>query len=61
MSILKELAGHPEYMALIAGAKRLRPEVPAWDSKQDNTEDWKRKSAMQEGFDLCLQIFAPIK
>jgi hypothetical protein len=32
-------------------------EVPAWDSKADNTDEWKKQSAMQEGFDLCWQFF----
>lgn len=48
-------------MGLITAAKKMRPEIPQWDSKVDNTDDWKRKSAMQEGFDLCMQIFAPKK
>ena len=59
MSLLRELAGHPEYMALIKMAKDSRPEVPAWDSRTDNTDDWKKKSAMQEGFDLAMQHFIP--
>lgn len=37
----------------------MRPTLPVWDINQDNTDDWKRKSAMQEGFDLCLAIFRP--
>lgn len=59
MSLLRELAGHPEYVALINVAKKTRPELPVWDATKDNTDEWKRKSAMQEGFDLCLQIFVP--
>lgn len=59
MALLKELAGHPEWEGLLEAAKRMRPDLPAWDSNKDNTDDWKRKSAMQEGFDLALQIFAP--
>lgn len=59
MSLLKELAGHPEYVAMIAAAKKMRPDLPSWDASQDNTEDWKRKSAMQEGFDLAMAVFVP--
>lgn len=46
-------------MRLCNVAKDKRPTIPQWDSNTDNTNDWKRKSAMQEGFDLCLAIFAP--
>lgn len=53
------LANHPEWLDALDKAKRMRPVIPQWDANQDNTEDWKRKSAMQEGFDLALQIFAP--
>jgi hypothetical protein len=60
MSLLRELSGHPEWVGLIKKAQRERPTVPSWDSNQDNTDEWKHKSAMQEGFDLCLQIFAPL-
>lgn len=56
---MKELEGHPVYMRLCNAAKDKRPTIPQWDSNTDNTNDWKRKSAMQEGFDLCLAIFAP--
>jgi len=55
--ILKDLAGHPDWMALIKAVEQMRPQVPSWDANTDNTEDWKRKSAMQEGFDLCFQAF----
>jgi hypothetical protein len=61
LSIFKELAGHPEWMRLQKLADHMRPTIPQWDVNEDNTDDWKRKSAMQEGFDLCLAIFRPSK
>ena len=59
MSFLKDIAGHPEYMRMLEQAKSMRPELPAWDAKNDNTDEWKEKSAMQQGFDLCLTVFSP--
>lgn len=57
--LLKELAGHPEWMRLQKLADTMRPTLPNWDRSQDNVEEWKEKSAMQAGFDLCLAIFRP--
>jgi hypothetical protein len=42
-------------------ADTMRPDLPVWDSKEDNVDEWKEKSAMQKGFDLCLSIFRPNK
>ena len=55
--ILQEALGDVEYKRLLNKMKDARPAVPAWDGKSDNTDDWKHKSAMQEGFDLCLATF----
>jgi len=59
MSLLKEIAGHPEYQAMLKSAEKLMPSLPEWDPTQDNTEEWKQKSAMRHGFELCLAIFRP--
>ena len=59
--ILRELAGHPEWVDLIKKAEAAMPHLPVWNATQDNTEEWKRASAMREGFDLCLAFFRPIK
>lgn len=59
MSFLKELAGHPDYQRMLNRAKELRPTVPPWDSTADNTNEWKKASAMQQGFDLAMTIFNP--
>jgi hypothetical protein len=59
LSLLKELAGHPEWIGVHKQAEKMRPAIPAWDSKSDNTDEWKKQSAMQEGFDLCWQLFKP--
>jgi len=34
----------------------LRPIVPAFDEKADNTEQWKADSMKQQGFDLVLKF-----
>jgi hypothetical protein len=44
---------------MVKQAEAMRPELPNWDRSQDNTEEWKEKSAMQHGFDLCLSVFRP--
>ena len=54
---LHETLGEVEYRRLLNKVKDARPTVPAWDGKSDNTDDWKHKSAMQEGYDLCLATF----
>jgi hypothetical protein len=59
MSLLRELAGNPEYMRLLKQAEAMRPELPHWDRNADNVEEWKEKSAMRQGFDLALAIFRP--
>lgn len=59
MSLLKQLSGHPEYEALLKRAERERPIIPPWAVASNNVEDWKRQSSMQEGFDLCMAIWAP--
>jgi hypothetical protein len=59
MSLLKELAGHPEYAAMLKKAEREKPPLPQWDPQKDNTEEWKHASAMRQGFELCLLIFSP--
>lgn len=46
--------GEVEFKRFLHRAKEARPYIPAWDSKADNSDDWKHKSAMQEGFDLCI-------
>ena len=46
-------------MRLLKMAEEMRPELPHWDRAQDNTEEWKEKSAMRQGFDLALSIFRP--
>jgi hypothetical protein len=51
---LQESMGDVEFKRFLHRARESRPQVPAWDSKSDNSEDWKHKSAMQEGYDLCI-------
>jgi hypothetical protein len=46
--------GDVEFKRFLHRAREARPHIPAWDSKADNSDDWKHKSAMQEGFDLCM-------
>lgn len=63
MSFLREVAGHPEYRKLLDLAEQNKPILPIWEVDQitgkDNAEDWKKKSAMREGYELCLALFIP--
>jgi hypothetical protein len=59
LSLLRELAGHPEYVKLLKLAEEMKPALPEWDVASDNVDDWKMKSAMRQGFELCLVIFRP--
>lgn len=59
MSLLRELAGHPEYMRILKQADTMTPELPQWDVSANNVDEWKYKSAMREGFLLCLALFRP--
>lgn len=61
MSITKDLMGNQQWLDLIKAAEKMRPEVPAWDPSKDNAEDWKHKSAMRDGWDLCWQVFVARK
>lgn len=54
---LQEAFGDVEYRRLLNKIKEGRPVVPAWNAIEDNSDDWKHKSAMQEGYDLCLATF----
>lgn len=36
---------------------KVRPSIPSYDHANDNTDEWKYNSAMQQGFDLCLILF----
>lgn len=51
---LHEVMGEVEFKRFLNRVKEKRPEIPIWDSNTDNSDDWKRKSGQQEGFDLCL-------
>ena len=43
-------------------AEEIRPQLPVWDLKNpESVDEWKQKSAMQAGFDLCLAVFKPSK
>lgn len=60
MSLLKELAGHPEWMAMLKELEKRRPSIPQWDPQNDKSvEEWKEASAMQKGFDLAMTVFRP--
>lgn len=43
------------YQNILKDAIKSRPLIPGYNSKEDNTEEWKSKSMMQLGFDLCYQ------
>jgi len=42
-------------------ADEIRPDIPPWDAREGNIEEWKRRSSMREGFDLAMTIFRPTR
>ena len=54
---LEALRSTQEFQELLGRVKAHRPTVPAHNPDKDNTEDWKARSAMKQGFDLCLTLF----
>lgn len=58
MSLLNDLKGNPEWLGILKAAEKMRPDLPKWDpSIPDSPNEWIYKSGMQDGFDLCYQIF----
>ena len=53
-SYLKALRETLEFQDLIKQIKKLEPVVPEWTPTEDNTDEWKSKSMMLKGFNLCL-------
>lgn len=55
-NFLLEFKAHPLFPELSARFKHQRPKIPVFNSKTSNDDDWKIKSGMQVGFDLCLSL-----
>jgi hypothetical protein len=51
---LLEINSDPRYTQLISEILKQRPVVPLHNPRNDNTEEWKAKSAEQRGFDIWL-------
>lgn len=55
--LIYALHGHAQFKFLVDALTRLRPVIPTHDPTNDNTDQWKQRSAQQAGFDLCLNVF----
>lgn len=56
---LQQLHSDPMFQQTIAKRlNELRPTIPTWSAKKDNTTEWQEKSAQQQGFDLALTVLA---
>jgi hypothetical protein len=55
--LLKDIQENPLYPALLEKLIHNRPQIPAFDIVKQNEDDWKMKSSMQKGYDLCLSNF----
>lgn len=53
---LYRLQSDPLFNDIKQELRDCRPLVPAYDHRQDNTNEWKSTSLMQQGFDLCLSV-----
>jgi hypothetical protein len=59
LSILRELSGNVEWQGILKAAKTMRPDLPKWSPEiPDSEKEWIYRSGMQDGFDLCFQIFS---
>ena len=57
--IVADLWQHPRYRHLIEKLAKMRPEVPYWDPKQDNTPALQAASAAQKHHDVLMRIINP--
>ena len=56
---LQQLHSDPMFQQVIAKRlNELRPTIPNWNPKEDNSDLWREKSAQQAGFDLALTVLA---
>jgi hypothetical protein len=54
---LKEIQEHALFPELKIRLERNAPVIPEFDFKNDNADEWKMKSGMGRGYNLCLSIF----
>lgn len=54
--LIYAIHGHQQYKFLEEVLRQTRPVIPSHDPLNDNTGQWKQRSAMQAGFDLCLSL-----
>lgn len=55
--IIQELRFDEAFLEYLRYVKSQRPTIPEHVVDPDNTEEWKKLSAMAQGFDLCLTYF----
>ena len=53
---IAEIQLRAEFPALVDLLSAGRPIVPDYDPVSGNTELWKHKSGMKQGYDLCLAL-----
>ncbi len=53
---LSNLRATKDYRDMMNAVAENRPQVLTYDYNNDNTDEWKYKSAMQQGFDLCFRL-----
>ena len=54
---LEEVQNHPAFPELMKRIDSNRPNIPEFDPNNVNEEDWKHKSGMKQGYNLCLALF----
>ena len=54
---LRDIREHPLFPGLLKQLREQRPVLPEFDPQNDNAEEWKQKSGMGKGYDLCLALF----
>lgn len=54
-----EISQHPVYKDLIRELQSRRPQIPAWNTKDDNTPAIQKALAQREWHDLMMAIINP--
>ena len=54
---IAEIKEHACFPALVKRLEENMPVLPEFDPERDNVEEWKQKSGMKKGYNLCLALF----
>ena len=53
---LVAMSEHAHYADFLKMVEDARPQIPVFNPKDDNTENWKKQSGMRQGYDLFASL-----